>query len=127
MIVQLIVGLVLVGHGLIHVMYLTPGPDDPTYPFTLDESWLLPASMRRVVGSMLAIFTIVAFTALGLAAWRVPGLEPFWRPLVVSGSMASLALLIAFWYPRIVVGFAIDVALVILTVAMPDWWEQVIP
>lgn len=126
MLIRTVVGLGMLGHGLIHVAYMAPGPDDPNYPFTLDESWLLANSIRRNVGLALAIITVVAFAALGLAAWGVPGLDSAWKPLTIVGSLASLALLVAFWHPRIVVGTAIDVGLLVVAVLLPDWWTRLL-
>ena len=59
MIVRIVMGLGLLGHELIHIAHLTPGPDDPNYPFTLDESWLLPESIRSGVGLALVPITVV--------------------------------------------------------------------
>lgn len=126
MIVRILLGLALLGHGLIHIGYLTPDPDDPRYPFTLDDSWLLPSSVRRGVGSALAIITVVAFAALALAAWGVPSLDSMWSLLIVVGGSASLILLVAFWHPWIVVGIVVDVSLLVLTLAVPGWWDRVL-
>ena len=124
MFVRVLIGIAILGHGLIHIGFVAPGPDDPNYPFKLDESWLFPETVRRGVGTALAIITIVAFAALALAWWGVPGLDSLWQPLVIVGSLASLVLLVAFWHSYIVVGVVIDVGLLVLTFANSGWWES---
>jgi len=126
MFIRILIGLGLLGHGLVQVGYLTPGPSDPSYPFTLDESWLLPASIRRAVGVTLALMATVAFVCLSLGAWGVPGLASLWKPLVIVGSLASVLLLVAFWHPWIAVGVLIDVGLLTLTFTDPGWWMRVL-
>jgi hypothetical protein len=124
MMVPVLVGGALFAHGLIHVLYVLPAPADPNYPFTFDGSWLIPDSARRVVGLVLVVVTVLAFSALALTVWSVGGLDSVWKPLTIIGSVASLAVLVAFWHPWIVVGVVIDVGLLTATLVVPDWWTR---
>lgn len=124
MMVRVLVGGALFAHGLIHLLYALPAPDDPNYPFTFDGSWLVPDSARRVVGLVLVVVTVLAFSALALAVWGVGGLDSVWKPLTSIGSVASLAVLVAFWHSWVVVGVVIDVGLLTATLVVPDWWAR---
>jgi hypothetical protein len=90
MMVPVLVGGALFAHGLIHLLYALPGPDDPNYPFTLDGSWYIPESARRRVRLVLVVVTVLAFSALASTVWSVGGLDSFWKPLTIIGSVASL-------------------------------------
>ena len=35
--IRIAVGLLLIAHGLVHLLYLVPKKDDPSFPFTLKE------------------------------------------------------------------------------------------
>ena len=71
-----LVGLLLVAHGLVHLLYLAA--DVPE--FSLDTSWLVPRAWRRPVALTLMGATVVGFALLGLAVWGVPGLRDVWSP-----------------------------------------------
>jgi len=121
--VRIVAGLLLIAHGLVHLLYLTPAPDDERYPFTLRESWLVPVTARRPVAIFLVAATIVLFALLGLAVWGVPGLSGVWPALAVAAALSSLALLIAFWDAWLTIGVAIDVALIVIAVTRPGWTD----
>ena len=75
-VIRVVVGVLLLAHGLVHLLYLAP--DVPE--FSIDRSWLLPASARRPVALALMAATVAAFTLAALAVWGVPGLSGIWRP-----------------------------------------------
>lgn len=97
--------LFLMAHGGMHASYLTPKPDDPNYPFQLDNSWLL-GELAKPVGAALIIITIASFVLAGLAMLGVPLLPG--KILVIIGSLASIAILGLFWHPWLVLGIVID-------------------
>jgi len=99
--------------------------DDPKFPFTISSSWLLPEPARRPVAAVLVAVTIVAFALLGLAVWGVPGLAATWPLLSVVGSVASLAVLVAFWDMQLLLGVSIDVAVLAAAVVRPGWTSWV--
>ena len=120
-VLRIVVGLLLLAHGLVHLLYFVTNADDPRFPFTITSSWLVPESARRPVAIVLVSVTIATFALLGLAVWGVPGLATIWPLLAVVGSVASLAVLIAFWDTQLLLGVAIDVAVVVVAVVRPAW------
>jgi hypothetical protein len=81
----------------------------------------VPEPARRPAAIVLVSVTIAAFALLGLAVWGVPGLAAIWPLLAVVGSVASLAVLIAFWDTQLLLGVAIDVAAVVVAIMRPEW------
>lgn len=122
--VKVVVGVLLVAHGLVHLMFFVTN-DDRSWPFRLDRSWLVPQAARRPVAVVLIAATVLAFVLLGLAVWGVPGLATAWPALALVAAAASLGVLVAFWDTRLLWGVAIDVVLVVLAVWRPEWTEQI--
>jgi hypothetical protein len=122
MAVRVVTGVLLLAHGLVHLLYLAP--DVPE--FSLDQSWLLPEAARRPLGLGLLVATVAAFALLALAVWGVPGLSAAWPAVTVAASVLSAVLLVVFWDLRLVFGLAIDVALLTIAVTRPDWAEQLV-
>jgi hypothetical protein len=120
-VLRIVVGLLLLAHGLVHLLYVVTNADDAKFPFTITSSWLVPEPARRPVAIVLVAVTIAAFALLGLAVWGVPGLAAIWPLLAVVGSVASLGVLIAFWDTQLLLGVAIDVAVVVVAVVRPAW------
>ena len=112
-----LVGLLLVAHGLVHLLYLAA--DVPE--FSLDTSWLVPRAWRRPVALTLMGATVVGFALLGLAVWGVPGLRDVWPILSITASRASALLMVAFFHPRLLLGLTIDAAIVAVAVTQPGW------
>ena len=112
----------LLAHGLIHIAFLSPAPrataGGPSWPFSTERSWLIrgfdvPAEVARTLALVLAPLTVAGFALAAVVALGViPGL---WAPAIAIGSMASLALLIAFFHPWLVVGIGIDAVLLWVT------------
>lgn len=120
--VRVVLGLVLVAHGLVHLMWWAPS-DDPAWPFRLDRSWLLPEAIRRPVAVVLVAVVVAGFALVGLAVWGVPGLASIWPALVVGSSLASLATLVLFFDRQLLWGVAIDVALIVVALWRPGWTD----
>ena len=121
--VRIVVGVLLVAHGLVHLLWFAPN-DDPTWPFRLDRSWLLPDATRKPVAVVLVALVVVAFALLGLAVWGVPGLASIWPALAVVGALASLAALVLFFDRQLLWGVAIDVALIVVALWRPGWTDR---
>ncbi len=121
---EIVVGVVLLAHGLVHLLYVSSEAKDRSYPFTLEDS-LLPEAARRPLAYVLLGATVAAFALLGLAVWGVPGLAGVWAPLAVAAAVASLALLVAFWDTRLLAGVAIDLAVVAIAFARPEWTDRI--
>ena len=120
--VRIVVGMLLLAHGLVHLLYLAR--DVPE--FTLDRSWLVPDAARRPVGLVLMAATVVAFTLVALAVWGVPGLSAVWPMLTIAACVLSAVLLVLFWSTNLVFGLVIDAALVVIAVLRPDWADRIV-
>jgi len=113
-----------VAHGLVHLLYLVTKEDDPSWPFTLDKSWLIPDAVRRPVGIVLLAATVAAFALLGLAVWGVPGLSDAWPLIAITSAALSLTLLVAFWNSHLYWGIGIDFVLIAAAAIRPEWVER---
>lgn len=116
---RVVVGLLLVAHGLVHLLYLAP----ETPEFSLEHS-LLPGGARRPVALALMAATVVGFLLVALAVWQVPGLVGAWPVLTVVAAAVSLLLLVLFWDRHLVLGVLIDVLLVVVAVVRPGAVER---
>jgi hypothetical protein len=118
---RIVIGVLLIAHGLVHLLYLT----DDVPEFSLERSWLVPESARRLVAMVLMWATVAAFALLGLAVWGVPGLAGAWPGIAIVASVLSLALLVAFWNWSLIFGVLIDVALIAVAVIRPEWTDRI--
>jgi hypothetical protein len=125
---RIVAGLFLAAHGLVHLLYLATKEDDPSWPFTLKESWLVPQAVRRPIGLGLLAATVAAFALLELAVWGVPGLSSVWPVIAIVSAALSLLLLAAFWNAHLVAGIGIDVVLIVLAVVQlgPQALEKIV-
>jgi hypothetical protein len=119
-------GLFFIAHGLVHLLYLVTKEDDPSWPFTLKQSWLVPEAVRHPVGIGLLAVTVTAFALLGLAVWGVPGLSGAWPVIAIVSAALSLVLLVAFWNSHLIAGICIDAALIALAAIQPAWVEKIV-
>ena len=114
--VRTIVGLLLIAHGLVHLLYLMPRPeDDPSYPFVPETRWSaklvgLEPSTAKIVAVSLAVAVAVALLVSGIALFVDADI---WKVAAATGSLLSLALLLLFFHPWLTIGIAIDVAILI--------------
>ena len=115
--IRLVAGLLLIAHGLVHLLYLAPDVDE----FALDDSWVVPTGARRPVAYVLTAATVAAFVLVGLALWGVPLLSGIWPALTIIASLVSLVLLASYWNPRLIFGVAINLALIAVAVLRPAW------
>lgn len=123
-VVRVVVGLLLVAHGLVHLLYLVTNADR-SWPFRLDRSWLVPQAARRPLAVGLIALTVVAFVLLALSVWGVPGVAAVWPWLALSAGAVSLVVLVIFWDRQLLVGVAIDVMLVVLALWRPEWTGRI--
>ena len=123
LLVRVVLGVVLVAHGLVHLLWFAPN-DDPAWPFRVDRSWLLPEAIRRPVAVVLIALVVAGFALLGLAVWGVPGLAPIWPALAVGAALASLATLLLYFDRQLLWGVAIDVALIVVALWRPAWTDR---
>ena len=121
--VRIFLGLLLVAHGLVHLMWFAPN-EDPAWPFRLDRSWLLSEATRKPVAIALVALIVAGFALLGLAVWGVPGLASLWPELAIGAAVASLTALVLFWDRQLLWGVAIDVALIVVALWRPHWTDR---
>jgi len=127
----------LFGHGWVHTMYVmrqpatrpvagatAAGATEWAFP-PLDRSWLLsplgtPAAASQLLGRLLAVTTVLLYSLAALAT--IPLLVPatLWTALIISGTIASAALMLVFFHRNLVIGLAIDVVLLLVAV-MAVW------
>jgi len=122
----------LVAHGVVHLLFLVPTPGAEgtggggAWPFDLGRSWAvarlgIDAGVVRAIALLLIAVTIGAFLLAGLATVGVLVPAGGWAPLVVVGSIASLALLVLAFDPQLVLGLGLD--LVLLWVVASSAWR----
>lgn len=120
--VRAVAGLLLIAHGLVHLLYLAPDVTE----FDPQRSWIVPAAARRPVSVALMVATVGAFALLGLAVWGLPGVRDAWPAIAVVASVCSLVLLGAFWNVRLLLGAAIDVAVLAVVWLEPPWSQDLL-
>jgi len=109
------IGLFLIAHGLVHLMYLAPRPEgDASYPFVPEERWLprvlgiAPGGAKTIaIAASILTALVLAFAGIALLVDAT-----VWEPAAVAGAGLSLALLLAFYHPWLSIGIAIDLAIV---------------
>lgn len=121
-VLRAVVGLLLVAHGLVHLLYLAK--DVPE--FSLEKSWLVPQPGRRAVAAILMAASVVGFALLGLAVLGVPGLRDVWPILAIAASGASALLMVAFFHPRLLLGLTIDAATIAVALIQPLWAQTLL-
>ncbi|WP_257015907.1 hypothetical protein [Rhodococcus sp. ACS1] len=115
------VGVLLLAHGLVHLLYLARDVD----AFSLDSTWL-PEMLRRPVALVLLTATVLSFALVALGTWGVPGLSSAWPVLTVFAAAVSTLLLLLFWDWQLIFGLVIDAALVTLALWQPVWLQHLI-
>jgi hypothetical protein len=121
----------LVGHGWVHVMFVSPRPQasavtagGPEWPFDIGRSWLIGAGLGPgLVRSIAVVLTAMVLVAFTLAALSTVGLlvpADWWPALILAGAGTSLALLGLVFSPMLLLGVAID--LVLLWVVLASVW-----
>jgi hypothetical protein len=117
------VGLFLIAHGLVHLLYLAPRPeDDDRYPFVPEDRWsarllgLQPRAAKAIAGGL----AVIVAATLSIAGIAVIADASMWEPAAVVGAALSLATLLILFHRWLTIGVAIDVAILASVV-----WLQV--
>lgn len=122
-IIALLVGVFFIAHGLIHILYVVPAPDE-NWPFDLSRSWLLTRlglgeRVLRGLGTVLWIAAMAGFVLAGLGVFGIPFLKHVWRPVAAVSSVVSFLLIGLFWHRSFVLALLINAAIFIALV-----WAQ---
>lgn len=132
---KLVIGIVLLAHGVGHVLGIFPvvgvAPMS-TLPKWTGESWLLPSSpptMSHAIGGVLWGVALVGFVLLSFVVFGWLS-ETWWQPLAVGSAAASLVAVALFpsAFPTLVnvVGAAaVDVVVLVATIAY-QWAPSVL-
>jgi hypothetical protein len=122
---RVVMGLFLIGHGLVHAMFVFPEPqrkpDAQEWPFRLDRSWILSrlglgSPALRPVGIVLVAVCVVGLAAGGIGLLLDTG---WWELITVVGTVSSLLLLSLYFQISLVLGLLIDAFL--LTLLLLGW------
>ena len=113
---NILFGLFLFMHGLIHASYLAPNPDDPKYPFALNKGWFANwiGNISTPIGIALVSLTLAVFALAGLAVLGTPIIADIRGHLIAVGAICSLATLILYWHPWLTLGIAVDIVLLLI-------------
>jgi hypothetical protein len=118
--IDLLVGLFLIAHGLIHLLFLSPEPPEPDkhaqWVFDRSASWLmngigLPEPVARRVGALLCVIPAVSFVLAGFGVW---GLFGGWEALAAFAAISGLVVLGLYWHLWLMLGIAINLVILIL-------------
>ena len=123
-IAKLLLGGFFIAHGLIHICYGIPAPDE-NWPFSLNHSWLLSRfqisqGFLRVFGMILWITATAGFIGAGLGVFGIPLMVQWWRPIATVSSVVSFLLIGIFWHRWFIVGLLLDVV-VFLALVWGQW------
>lgn len=120
---RIIIGLVLLVHGIGHVMAFLPALNITSTDNWHHRSWLLTPligdTASRVISIILFGAALLGFIAagLGLFSWLVP--HDLWRSLAVYSAVISLAALALFWnsfasfFPNKIGAIAVNIAVLV--------------
>ena len=117
--VRALFGLVLVVHGLIHLTWVAPKPDDPSYPFRLSSPAVFKRADPKVVAGIGAALVLVSTRhswSPGSACGECPGSRQVWRGAAIVGSTLSLLVVATFWHRWLLVGPILDMAIIVAAV-----------
>ena len=122
--VRVVLGGLLVAHGLVHLMWFAPN-DDPAWPFRLDRSWLMPEATRKPVAIALVALIVAGFALLDSQYGEYRLWRRFWPELAIGAAVVSLASLVLFWDRQLLWGIAIDVSLIVVGLSRPGWTDRI--
>ena len=117
--IQVIIGLFLVAHGLVHLLYFVP--PSPDFPMTPDKSWLVRqagVSLKVVVPLVrtLAVAGAAGFVLLAFSFWDLGVPREWFVPLAVVAAAVSLDLLALTWIRSFVFAVLIDLGVIVWAV-----------
>jgi hypothetical protein len=121
---DILAGLFLIAHGLVHAAYLSPKPGDPKYPFNFDKSWFYGVAKTKSepIGNILVVFSVLFLCLSGLGVLGVPGLVDLSQTLILIGSMLSALVLVLFWHKWLFMGLIIDIFFIIGVICF-NWFS----
>ena len=122
MFLRILIGVLLVLHGVIHgILAVLPNPDAArpvaaTFFSEWARSWLRGGLSGRALQTSaiaLAVIAGVGFFAAGLAMFDLVLPHDWWRALAIASSVVSLALCVLFWNVYLIVGPVVAVGIIV--------------
>ena len=122
MFLRILIGVLLVLHGVIHgILAVLPNPDAArpvaaTFFSEWARSWLRGGLSGRALQTSaiaLAVIAGVGFFAAGLAMFDLVLPHDWWRALAIASSVVSLVLCVLFWNVYLIVGPVVAVGIIV--------------
>lgn len=119
---RILIGVLLVLHGVIHgILAVLPNPNaaKPVAATFFSEwaaSWLrrgLSGRALQTIAIALAVIAGVGFLAAGLAMFDFILPHDWWRALAIASSAVSLVLCVLFWNVYLIVGPVVAVGIIV--------------
>jgi hypothetical protein len=117
---QIVVGVFLIAHGLVHWVYAAPQPNMPgAEPWSfLTQRWLVT---RTGLDQMTALKLGIALISLVTIGFGVSGIglltsQDWWRLAAIASSAVSLLLLALFWYKWMIAGPILNTGIILLAI-----------
>jgi hypothetical protein len=129
MLLSILIGVLLILHGLIHgILALIPNPESAkpvaaTFFSKWASPWLRDALSWRALQSISIVLAVVAaagFIAAGLAMFGILIPHDWWRALAIASSVVSLVLCGLFWNTYLIVGPVVAVGIIVV-VGILQW------
>ena len=123
MFLRILIGVLLVLHGIIHgILAVIPNPDaaEPvaaTFFSGWARPWLqsgLSGRAVQIVAIALAVIAGVGFLAAGLAMFDRILPHDWWRVLAITSSVVSLVLCALYWNIYLIVGPVVAVGIIVM-------------
>jgi hypothetical protein len=128
--IQIIVPLVIILHGVGHIMGILTATNVISTDTWNSRSWLLTNTLgdtpARMIALVLWIVTVVGFIAAGAGAFGWPPTAGSWRTITVVMAIVSLVTLAVYWnafavlIPNKVGSIAVNVAALVCILSM-NW------
>lgn len=114
---NIIFGLFLIAHGLVHGLYYLPKPPkDPSFPFLFTKSWFAKKVGKSsvAIGKIFAAIVIAIFVLSGLFLIGISSFNYLWLTFAMIAAVISEFLFLLFWHRWLIIGFTINLAIIII-------------
>ena len=129
MFLRILIGILLLLHGVIHgILAVLPNPESAepavaTFFTGWAGSWLrnlFSGGALQVIALVLAVIAGLGFIAAGLAMFDVLLPHGWWRALAIAASVVSLVLCVLFWNTYLIVGPVVAIGIIVV-VGLLKW------
>lgn len=136
---QLFLGLFLIAHGFIHLIFLIYSYDEKSNVYTgwSGRSWLLdkiiPPKLTVYIGKITWVLIMILFVLSGLAVLDLLAIDDYLAPLIVTSSaIATLAFIIFYngLFPtpyHWILGVVIDLVFIAFLIVFPNGISLLLP